>query len=58
MASGSKIVDIHAHCIVAEAAAVTNHPLQAPVLLWSNVSDRIAEKETQRGAMSRHSASS
>jgi len=42
-----KTVDIHAHTIVPEAAAVINHPLEAPGLLWSNVSDRIAEMDTE-----------
>ncbi|HEV7997992.1 MAG TPA: hypothetical protein VGP52_17235, partial [Stellaceae bacterium] len=32
-----KTVDIHAHTIVPEAAAVINHPLEAPGLLWSNL---------------------
>src|SRR5215831_12970532 len=40
-------VDIHAHTIVPEAAAVINHPLEAPGLLWSNVSDRIAEMDAE-----------
>ena len=39
-----KTVDVHAHTIVPEAAAVINHPLEAPGLLWSNVSDRIDRK--------------
>src|SRR5205814_1494774 len=30
-----------------EAAAVINHPLEAPGLLWSNVSDRIAEVDAE-----------
>ena len=42
-----KTVDIHAHTIVPEAAAVINHPLEAPVLLWSNLSDRIAEMDAE-----------
>ncbi|MGH7117041.1 MAG: hypothetical protein ACREE9_21420, partial [Stellaceae bacterium] len=42
-----KTVDIHAHTIVPEAAAVINHPLEAPGLLWSNVSDRIAEMDAE-----------
>ena len=40
-------VDIHAHTIVPEAAAVINHPLEAPGLLWSNLSDRIAEMDAE-----------
>src|SRR6201988_2795868 len=42
-----KTVDIHAHTIVPEAAAVINHPLEAPGLLWSNVADRIQEMDAQ-----------
>src|SRR6201993_2706951 len=42
-----KTVDIHAHCIVPEAAAVINHPLEAPGLLWSNLADRIAEMDVE-----------
>ncbi len=37
-----KTVDVHAHCIVPDAAKVINHPLEAPGLLWSNVGDRLA----------------
>src|SRR6266702_447029 len=37
-----KTVDVHAHCVVPDAAKVINHPLEAPALLWSNVSDRLA----------------
>ena len=42
-----KTVDIHAHTVVPEAAAVINHPLEAPGLLWSNLSDRIAEMDAE-----------
>src|SRR5689334_4964523 len=42
-----KTVDIHAHTIVPEAAAVINHPLEAPGLLWSNLSDRIQEMDAE-----------
>src|SRR5262245_53973592 len=42
-----KTVDIHAHTIVPEAAAIINHPLEAPGLLWSNVADRIAEMDAE-----------
>src|SRR5260370_4132948 len=42
-----KTVAIHAHTIVPEAAAVINHPLEAPGLLWSNVSDRIQEMDAE-----------
>jgi len=40
-----KTVDVHAHCIVPDAAKVINHPLEAPGLLWSNVGDRIAQMD-------------
>src|SRR5271155_1816636 len=42
-----KTVDIHAHCIVPEAAAVIGHPLEAPGLLWSNLADRLAEMDAE-----------
>ena len=42
-----KTVDVHAHSIVPAAAALINHPLEAPGLLWSNVSDRIAAMDAQ-----------
>jgi aminocarboxymuconate-semialdehyde decarboxylase len=42
-----RTVDIHAHCIVPEAAAVIGHPLEAPGLLWSNLTDRIAEMDAE-----------
>src|SRR6266853_5816627 len=42
-----KTVDVHAHTIVPEAAAVINHPLEAPGLLWSNVADRIQEMDAE-----------
>src|SRR5271165_652842 len=42
-----KTVDIHAHCIVPEAAAVISHPLEAPGLLWSNLADRIQEMDAE-----------
>src|SRR5438067_11136978 len=38
-----KTVDVHAHCIVPDAAKVINHPLEAPALLWSDVGTRRAE---------------
>src|ERR1700720_1327729 len=41
-----KTVDIHAHTIVPEAAVI-NHPLEAPGLLWSNVADRIQEMDSE-----------
>src|ERR1700730_1951292 len=40
-----KTIDVHAHCIVPDAAKVINHPLEAPGLLWSNVGDRIAHMD-------------
>ena len=40
-----KTVDVHAHCIVPDAAKVINHPLEAPALLWSNVGDRLAHMD-------------
>src|SRR3954466_15608488 len=40
-----KTVDVHAHCVVPEAAKVISHPLEAPGLLWSNVGDRLAQMD-------------
>jgi aminocarboxymuconate-semialdehyde decarboxylase len=40
-----KTVDVHAHCIVPDAAKLVNHPLEAPDLLWSNVGDRLAHMD-------------
>src|SRR5919108_1995873 len=40
-----KTIDVHAHCIVPEAAQLINHPLEAPGLLWSNVGDRLAQMD-------------
>jgi aminocarboxymuconate-semialdehyde decarboxylase len=40
-----KTVDVHAHCIVPEAAQLINHPLEAPGLLWANVGDRLAQMD-------------
>src|SRR5882724_3045154 len=40
-----KTMDVHAHCIVPEAAQLINHPLEAPGLLWSNVGDRLAQMD-------------
>ena len=40
-----KTVDVHAHCIVPEAAHLINHPLEAPGLLWSNVGDRLGQMD-------------
>src|SRR3984893_16128080 len=36
-----KTIDVHAHCIVPDAAKVLNHPLEAPSLLWSSAGERI-----------------
>lgn len=40
-----KTIDVHAHCIVPEAAQIINHPLEAPGLLWANISDRLAQMD-------------
>ena len=40
-----KTVDVHAHCVVPDAAKLINHPLEAPALLWSNVGDRLAHMD-------------
>src|SRR5919109_2760965 len=40
-----KTIDVHAHCIVPEAARLINHPLEAPGLLWANLSDRLAQMD-------------
>ncbi len=40
-----KTVDVHAHCIVPDAAKLINHPLEAPALLWANVGDRLAHMD-------------
>lgn len=40
-----KTVDVHAHCIVPEAAQLIDHPLEAPGLLWSNVGERLAQMD-------------
>src|ERR1043166_4316016 len=40
-----KAVDVHAHCIVPDAAKVINHALEAPGLLWSNIGDRLAQMD-------------
>ena len=41
-----KTVDVHAHCVVPEAAQLINHSLEAPGLLWSNIGDRLAQMDT------------
>jgi len=40
-----KTIDVHAHCIVPDAAKVINHPLEAPALLWSDVGTRLGEMD-------------
>ena len=40
-----RTVDIHAHCVVPEAAAMIGHPPEAPGLLWSNLAGRISEMD-------------
>ena len=40
-----KTVDVHAHCIVPEAAQLINHSLEAPGLLWSNIGDRLTQMD-------------
>ena len=40
-----KTIDVHAHCIVPEAAQLIDHPLEAPGLLWSNLGDRLAQMD-------------
>jgi aminocarboxymuconate-semialdehyde decarboxylase len=42
-----KTIDVHAHCIVPAAAAVINHPLEAPALLMHDTSTRIAAMDAQ-----------
>jgi aminocarboxymuconate-semialdehyde decarboxylase len=42
-----KTVDVHAHCIVPPAAAIINHPLEAPGLLMHDTSTRIAAMDAQ-----------
>jgi len=42
-----KTIDVHAHCIVPAAAAVINHPLEAPGLLMHDTSTRIAAMDSQ-----------
>ncbi len=40
-----KTVDVHAHCVVPDAAKIINHPLEAPGLLWENIGDRLAQMD-------------
>ena len=42
-----KTIDVHAHCIVPAAAAIINHPLEAPGLLMQDTSARIAAMDAQ-----------
>jgi aminocarboxymuconate-semialdehyde decarboxylase len=42
-----KTIDIHAHCIVPAAAALIDHPLEAPGLLMADTSTRIAAMDAQ-----------
>jgi aminocarboxymuconate-semialdehyde decarboxylase len=42
-----KTIDVHAHCIVPAAAAIINHPLEAPALLMHDTSTRIAAMDAQ-----------
>ncbi len=42
-----KTIDIHAHCIVPAAAALIEHPLEAPGLLMDDTSTRIAAMDAQ-----------
>lgn len=42
-----KTVDVHAHCIVPPAAALIDHPLEAPALLMDDTSTRIAAMDAQ-----------
>ena len=42
-----KTVDVHAHCIVPAAAALINHPLEAPGLLMHDTSTRLAAMDAQ-----------
>src|ERR1700722_715166 len=42
-----KTVDVHAHCIVPDAAAVINHPLESPGLMMADTSTRIAAMDAQ-----------
>jgi aminocarboxymuconate-semialdehyde decarboxylase len=42
-----KTIDIHAHCIVPAAAAIINHPLEAPGLLMTDTSARLGAMDAQ-----------
>src|SRR5439155_25860558 len=43
-------IDVHAHCIVPEAAQLINHPLEAPALLGTNGGHRRAQTDATGGA--------
>ena len=47
-----KTVDVHAHCIVPAAAAVINHPLEAPGQLF-HIRAPASRRWTRRASMSR-----
>lgn len=40
-----KTVDVHAHCLVPEAAQLIDHQWDEPDLLWSNAGDRLAQMD-------------
>ena len=40
-----KTVDVHAHCIVPEAAQLIHHSLEEPALLWANIGDRLVQMD-------------
>jgi aminocarboxymuconate-semialdehyde decarboxylase len=42
-----KTIDIHAHCIVPAAAALINHPLEAPGLLMDDTTARLKAMDAQ-----------
>ena len=42
-----KTIDVHAHCVVPAAAALINHPLEAPGLLMHDTGTRIAAMDAQ-----------
>jgi aminocarboxymuconate-semialdehyde decarboxylase len=42
-----KTIDVHAHCIVPAAAALIDHPLEAPALLMADTTTRIAAMDAQ-----------
>lgn len=42
-----KVIDVHAHCIVPKAAAIINHPLEAPGLLMDSTATRLAAMDAQ-----------